>query len=509
MSFSPSNRLLGDNDESGEYGTFTQQGDFAEESFGDTRRCREIEKTLLRKLDLRSAFLVLVYIMNYVSEALNSLYLCVVELNLIPLKMDRNNAAAARLKGLEEDLHMSGTQFNTLISILYVGYVLIQTPSNWFLSKIVKPSAYLSGGMCLWGVISIATGVSWSYHSALVSRFLLGFVEATFFPGALFLLSKWYTRNELGLRVAILTCGSSISNAFGSVIASGILSVMDGASGVSAWRWLFFIEGALTIIISIVALFVIPDFPSSPANWLTPEEHLLARVRLEEDLRGLKLDQPRQANEYSLWDSLTDWKIWWLGISLSSMITALSFGNFFPTLCATMGYSPTITLLLCAPPWLVGTTTSFLVTRHSDSSGDRFWHITGPMMMGVIGFIIAISTMDTAIRYVSFFFMTQASVAYVVFMTWVSNSIPESSSKRAVGIAFINTSGALGNVWASYIWPMYWGPTYVNSYFICIMTSLLSIAMCWVYRLHLTRLNKEAETKERISGLQKGFRYFI
>lgn len=93
MSFSPSNRLLGDNDESGEYGTFTQQGNFAEESFGDTKRRRKIEKTLLRKLDLRSAFLVLVYIMNYVSEALNSLYLCVVKLNLIPLKMDRSNAA--------------------------------------------------------------------------------------------------------------------------------------------------------------------------------------------------------------------------------------------------------------------------------------------------------------------------------------------------------------------------------------------------------------------------------
>lgn len=84
--------------------------------------------------------------------------------------------------------------------------------------------------------------------------------------------------------------------------------------------------------------------------------------------------------------------------------------------------------------------------------------------MGVIGFMIAISTMDTAIRYVSLydirlsgatslyffssFLMTQASVAYVVLMTWVSNSIPE-SSKRAVGIAFVNTLASLGNVAAS------------------------------------------------------------
>lgn len=128
-------------------------------------------------------------------------------------------------------------------------------------------------------------------------------------------------------------------------------------------RWLFFVEGVLTLVISIFALFILPDYPSSPANWLTHEEHLLARLRMEEDAHGLEGGQPKQANQSGLWDALTDYKIWWLGISLSSIIAALSFGTFFPTLCATMGYSPTITLLLCAPPWVMGTATSFIVTR--------------------------------------------------------------------------------------------------------------------------------------------------
>lgn len=84
---------------------------------------------------------------------------------------------------------------------------------------------------------------------------------------------------------------------------------------------------------------------------------------MEEDLRDLERDQLRQVNESGLQYLLSDYKIWWLGMALSSMIVALSFGNFFPTLCATMGFSPTITLVLCAPPWLAGTITSFLVTR--------------------------------------------------------------------------------------------------------------------------------------------------
>ncbi|KAN0097392.1 Major facilitator superfamily domain containing protein [Tylopilus felleus] len=239
MFFSPDDRLLDGNKPAVDYGTSSQPGPHNEETFGDTERRRDIEKALLRKLDLRTAFLVLMYIMNY---------------------MDRNNVAAARLKGLEEDLRMSGTRFNTLISILYVGYVLMQTPS-----QIAKPSVYLSGGMSLWGVISFGTGIS-----------------------------QRYTRNELGLRMAILICGSSVSNAFGSLVASGILSLMDGALGIPAWRWLFFVEGALTLVISTVALFIIPDFPSSPASWLTHEEHLLARLRMEEDLRDLERDQLRQ-----------------------------------------------------------------------------------------------------------------------------------------------------------------------------------------------------------------------
>ncbi|KIJ70006.1 hypothetical protein HYDPIDRAFT_104680 [Hydnomerulius pinastri MD-312] len=423
--------------------------------------------------------------------------------------MDRNNAAAARLKGLEEDLKMSGRQFNTMISILYVGYVLMQTPSNWFLNQIARPSVYLSCCMALWGLISVGTGASSSYHAALASRFLLGFVEAAFFPGALFLLSKWYKRGELGLRMAILTCGSSVSNAFGSLIASGILAVMDGKFGYAAWRWLFFVEGGLTVVVATTALFMIPDFPSTPAIWLTSEEQLLAKVRMEEDVRGLEQDQLKHANESGLRDALTDWKVWWLGIALSSMVAALSFGNFFPTLSATMGYSPTISLLLCAPPWLLGTATSFLVTRHSDSSGDRFWHITGPLILGIIGFTIAISTMNTAIRYLSLFFMTQASVAFVVFMTWVSNSFPNSSSKRAVAIAFINTIATFGNIGAAYFWPSSWGPSYINSYLICILTSLVAIIMCWVYRLHLVRLNERTEAEERVSGLTEGFRYLL
>ena len=153
---------------------------------------------------------------------------------------------------------MEGTQFATILSILYVGYILMQIPSsvlrrsciyftliwhsfhrNMLLNYIGKPSLYLPICMMIWGMISCLTGVTTNFVGALLTRFFLGFVEAAFFPGALFLLSKWYTRKELGLRTALLSCGSLISNAFGSLIASGILDGMEGKLGHSAWRFVY------------------------------------------------------------------------------------------------------------------------------------------------------------------------------------------------------------------------------------------------------------------------------
>ncbi|KAG1779745.1 MFS general substrate transporter [Suillus placidus] len=448
-----------------------------------------VEKRLLRKLDLRVAFLVLIYIVNY---------------------MDRSNAAAARLRGFEEDLNMKGNQFNTLISILYVGYVLMQAPSNIFLDRMKRPSLYLSSCMAIWGAITLFTGTVRTYHAALILRFLLGFVEAAFFPGAVFLLSRWYKRNELGLRTALLTCGSSVSNAFSALVASGILAGLDGTLGFTAWRWLFLVEGTLTIIVAVCAIWILPDFPSTPSVWLSPDEQTLAKRRMEEDAAAGNEDQGKPVEGFSgLSEALMDWRVWWLGVALSFMIASLSFGNFFPTLSATMGYNTTISLLLCAPPWILGTATSFFVARHSDVTGDRFWHITGPLLVGVVGFVIAISTMNTAVRYLSLFFMTQSSVAYVIFLTWVLNTFSQSRSKRAAAVALINSMATFGNIGAPYFWPSSWGPSYVNSYLICILTSAMSIAMCWAFRKHLSRCNEAAEAEEHALGLPKGFRYLL
>ncbi|KAG1770228.1 MFS general substrate transporter [Suillus occidentalis] len=444
-----------------------------------------VEKRLLRKLDLRVAFLVVVYIMNI---------------------MDRANIAAARLNGLEEDLGMTGNQFNTLTSVLYVGYLLMQAPSNMILHRMKRPSLYLSSCMMTWAAITMCMSAVPTYHAALILRFWLGFVEAAFFPGAIFLLSRWYKRNELGLRTALFYCGSSVSNAFGALIASGILGGLDGKLGFTAWRWLFFVEGALTIVVAVSAVWALPDFPSTPSVWLLPDEQTLAKRRMEEEIVA-KIEHKEKSS--GLLEALMDWRVIWLGVALHLMLSSMSFTMFFPTLSATMGYSATTSLLLCAPPWILGTATSFVVARHSDVTGDRFWHIVGPLLVAIAGFILAMSTMNTAVRYLSLFFMAQSSVAYVVALTWAMNTFSQSQSKRAAAIALINSLATSGFISSSYFWPSSWGPSYVNSYLICIFATVVSVAMLWVFRRHLSRCNEAAEAEEQVLGLPEGFRYLL
>lgn len=130
-------------------------------------------------------------------------------------------------------------------------------------------------------------------------------------------------------------------------------------------RWLFYVEGSVTVIVAICAMFILPDFPATSSGWLTAEEQDLSRIRLEEEVGG---GDEEEIEDYTgekpgLKQALVDWKVWWLALALTSMSTILSFSSFFPTLTATLGYSSTVSLLLCTPPWLFATYATFMMSR--------------------------------------------------------------------------------------------------------------------------------------------------
>lgn len=273
----------------------------------DPTRRGVVEKRMKRKLDARCAVFVLIYVLNY---------------------LDRNNIGAARLKGLQDDLGLDNTQYATCLSILYVGYILMQVPSNMFINRIQRPSLYIAGAMLLWGIISILSGVAHSFASMVATRFFLGFVEAAFLPGALLLLSKWYTRRELTTRNALLFCGNLISNAFSALVGAGVLSNMQGILGQAAWRWLFFIEGAATMTVAVAAAFILPDLPHNTRGF-TDEEKLVAQLRMTEDVGEADADSADQGVFDGLFLALRDAKIYIMMLTFTAYVVGLSFNAFF------------------------------------------------------------------------------------------------------------------------------------------------------------------------------------
>jgi MFS family permease len=181
--------------------------------------------------------------------------------------------------------------------------------------------------MLLWGLISTLSGVAQGFGGMVAIRFCLGFVEAAFLPGALLILSKWYTRSELTKRNALLFCGNLISNAFSALVGAGVLSNMQGVLGHAAWRWLFWIEGGVTMGVAIAAALILPDLPTNSKGF-TEEELQVAQLRMIEDVGEVDEDSSDDGVFDGLFMALKDPKIYVLMFTLTAYVVGLSFNAF-------------------------------------------------------------------------------------------------------------------------------------------------------------------------------------
>ncbi|KAH8591992.1 major facilitator superfamily domain-containing protein [Bisporella sp. PMI_857] len=442
----------------------------------------EAQARLLRKLDWRLLpLLILMYLLNF---------------------LDRSNLAQARLGTLEHDLGMKGTDFNLATSILFVGYITMQLPANLLLTR-VRPSLFLGLAMTAWGAISAAQAASKSFGSLLACRMLLGVVEAPFFPGAVMLMSSWYTRAELAYRIAWFYAGSSIANMFGGLLAAGVLGGLEGAHGIAGWRWLFIIEGVITVGVAIAAAVSLPDFPAT-AKWLSDEERRFAQWRLADDVK--EQDDTTSVSVFQgLKLALKDYRLYVFIVFQHASLLTQTFQYFFPTIVKTLGYGKIITLLLTAPVWFLTFLVSLLVTYTSGKTGDRSIHIIALLGISCVGNILIVSTLNTPARFFAMFLMPLGAVpAYQILVAWVANSFPRPLVKRSASIAICNMIGNGANIYGPYMYPSEDGPRYLAGGAavagLCVLVALLAFAL----RLIHIRENKKLEVAENDGSERRG-----
>ncbi|KAH9834215.1 MFS general substrate transporter [Rhodofomes roseus] len=433
------------------------------------------ERRLVRLLDARlMPTIIIIFIMNYI---------------------DRVAITSAKLQGLTQDLNLTDLQYTTVIAVLYATYVPAQIPSNMILNRISRPHYYIPCCVMVWGLVSALTGVTHDYTGIIICRLFIGLPEAAFYPGAMYLLSRWYTRKELAFRGAIIYGGLLVSNAFGSLIAAGILGGMEGKMGIAAWRWLFYIEGAITICVGLLAMLLLPDYPHN-TRWLTPAQRRLAQVRLAEDAGEADEDGQHETAFSGFMMAIKDPKVPIFMVMCCSQLLGLSFVNFFPTIVDTMGYSTTITLLLCVPPWILATIVCATNAWHADRTGERFFHHCAPWWGVIVGYIIGVTTMTTAGRYIAMFLMACGYAGFALTAVWVSNAIPRPPAKRSAAIGLVNGFGNIGNLIGSFTWEAQWGPQYHQSMYIGIAAMGLATVLSLVIRFMLVAQNKQLAREE-------------
>ncbi|KAH7024484.1 major facilitator superfamily domain-containing protein [Microdochium trichocladiopsis] len=436
---------------------------------GAVKKTSEVEIALVRKLDFRvMPILWAMYFMNY---------------------LDRNAIANARLNHLERDLGLVGTQYNTCISILFVGYLLMQIPSNMFMSSgKVRPSIYMCSCMAAWATVSALTALVKDYPGLVAVRFFLGITEAPFYPGALYLLSIFYTRKEIATRISILYSGNIFATAFAGLIAAATFNTLDGAHGLQGWRWLFIIEGIVTLAVAVVGVFMLPDAPLT-TKWLTPEERQLAHERMIRDTVG---DEGSKGTRAGFMQAVRDPKLWLLAFMQNMHLSACSFNNFFPTVVGSLGFNSTITLVLTCPPYLVSGFVGYAVGYTSGRFNERTWHITISMGAAMVGFIISCITLNTPARYLScFLFASGAYAVNSVILGWVSATLGQTKEKKAVSLSIVNVLANASYIYTAYLYPSSDGPRYLPAMAANSAFAFMTIASAWALRLWLQRINRK------------------
>jgi D-galactonate transporter len=357
--------------------------------------------------------------------------------------LDRVNVTFAQDK-LESDLGFSGAVYGFGAGIFFVGYFLLEVPSNLALHKF-GARRWIARIMITWGVISGCTMFVSSAASFYAVRFLLGMAEAGFFPGMILYLSYWFPARERARAVGFFMSAIAISYAVGAPISGGIMSAFDGVAGLNDWQWLFLIESIPALVAGALVFMKLPDGPAQAA-WLTPDERQWLATRLEGE------EQARLARDrHSLREVFKDRRVLAFALLYFTMVInvyGLSFwvGEIVDKI---NGLSTVGKGFVTAIPYAVAIVGMVVIPRHSDRTGDRKAHISGALALAAAAFVI--STVVSPVAAVAALAVGLFFLLGVHGVFWTMPAALLSGTAAAAGIALINSIGNLGGFAGPYL----------------------------------------------------------
>ncbi|KAK4032899.1 general substrate transporter [Parachaetomium inaequale] len=427
--------------------------------------------------------------------------------------MDRTNLGAANIAGMGMDLLLLGNRYSIISLVFFVTYIVFQPPSTIIVRKI-GPRVHLAVITIFWGSCMIGMGFVKNWEQMAGLRVLLGFLEAGFFPSCVYLLSTWYTRYEVGKRNSVFYLVGCVASAFAGILAYGLMQ-MAGLAGLNGWRWIFIIEGIMTVLLGCIGYWLLVDFPdASRQNWAflgaREREWICARVNAD---RGDVKPQPFSLAKYLR--AGLDIKVWaYAMIFFNTTTVTYALAYFLPIiLTQNMGFSVGESQCLVAPPYAF----AGIVMYATGWAGDKY-RLRGPViafncLLCIVGLPLMGFHESAGVRYFGVFLVTAGANANVpAAMSYQANNI-RGQWKRAFCSATFVSFGGIGGIAGSLVFRDEDKPGYKPGLYACIATTLLNLIIVGALTLYFRRLNKQADRGEKElecdadDNYEPGFRY--
>lgn len=365
--------------------------------------------------------------------------------------LDKTNMGNAKTikgsQGLLESLHMSGQQYNTMLSIFYVPYVLT-APFLAILGKKYGPARVLPLMMATFGSMTLLTTAVQNFAGIMTLRWFLGMAESAFFPLVIYYQTTFYRRGELARRLAIFYAAQSIAGAFGGLLAYGVFHI-QGSDTFQTWRYLFAIEGSCTIAFAAFAYWYLPH-SASRASFLSEDQKELALQRMQVDSSSIVNEKFNLRSALSILRHPTSWVI--LGIEICLGVPLQSLALFLPQIIARLGYNTVLTNLLTVAPNVGGAVMLLILAFASDMLRIRFPFIALGFLFTLLGFVIYAAvdvTTQLHVAYFACFMMTWGSSApSVILDVWYNNNIANENKRvllTSLGVPAANLMGVVSS----------------------------------------------------------------
>lgn len=357
--------------------------------------------------------------------------------------LDRVNVGFAALQ-MNSHLDFTPLVFGTGAGLFFLGYVLLEVPSNLILAK-VGARVWLARIMISWGLVSAATGFVSGRHGFYAVRILLGAVEAGFYPGLMFYLTLWFPRKYRARIFALTTIAVPISSVIGSPVSSLILTAMNGWLGLDGWRWVFLIEGAPAVVIGLLIAILLPSDPTR-ASFLTRTEQNIVATLIAGERRKSEYRQ-----RFSVGDAMRDRRVLLMClVSVGIVIGTTGAAIWMPLFVKSFGFSTLETGFVAAIPPLFTVGAVLFCGWNADRTGRPVAHVVVPFLCSACGFLVAASVHSPLLGLLGLA-IGVAGISSAVPSFWTLPTELLTGTASAAGIALINSVGSIGGFVGPYL----------------------------------------------------------